>query len=136
MAKKYWLVKQEPEAYAWDQFVADGVTDWSGVRNYQARNNLRAMKTGDQVLYYHSVTGKCVMGIAEVVKEHYPDTTAEKGDWSAVDLSPVKPLKHPVSLAQIKEDPDLSEVALVRHSRLSVMPLTSAEFKRIVKLGS
>lgn len=136
MAKKYWLVKQEPEAYAWDQFVADGVTDWSGVRNYQARNNLRAMKMGDQVLYYHSVTGKCVMGIAEVVKEHYPDTTAEKGDWSAVDLSPVKPLKHPVSLAQIKEDPDLSEVALVRHSRLSVMPLTSAEFKRIVKLGS
>lgn len=136
MAKNYWLVKQEPEAYAWDQFVADGVTDWSGVRNYQARNNLRAMKKGDQVLYYHSVTGKCVMGIAEVVKEHYPDTTAEKGDWSAVDLSPVKALKHPVSLAQIKEDPELSEVALVRHSRLSVMPLTSAEFKRIVKLGS
>ena len=136
MAMNYWLVKQEPEAYAWDQFVADGVTNWSGVRNYQARNNLRAMKKGDQVLYYHSVTGKCVMGIAEVVKEHYPDTTAEKGDWSTVDISPVKPLKHPVSLAQIKEDPELSEVALVRHSRLSVMPLTAAEFKRIVKLGN
>jgi predicted RNA-binding protein with PUA-like domain len=136
MAMNYWLVKQEPEAYAWDQFVADGVTNWSGVRNYQARNNLRAMKKGDQVLYYHSVTGKCVMGIAEVVKEHYPDTTAEKGDWSAVDISPVKPLKHPVSLAQIKEDPELSEVALVRHSRLSVMPLTAAEFKRIVNLGN
>ena len=136
MAKKYWLVKQEPEAYAWDQFVSDGVTDWSGVRNYQARNNLRSMKMGDQVLFYHSVTGKCVMGIAEVVKEHYPDTSAEKGDWSAVDLAPVKALKQPVTLAQIKEDPALSEVALVRHSRLSVMPLTAAEFKRIVKLGS
>ena len=136
MARKYWLVKQEPEAYSWDQFVTDGVADWTGVRNYQARNNLRAMKNGDQVLYYHSVTGKCVMGIAEVVKEHYPDTTAEKGDWSAVDICPINPLKHPVTLAQIKEDPDLSEIALVRHSRLSVMPLTAAEFKRIVKLGS
>ena len=136
MAMKFWLVKQEPEAYAWDQFVSDGVTDWSGVRNYQARNHLRSMKKGDHVLYYHSVTGKCVMGIAEVIKEHYADTTAEKGDWSAVDISPLKPLKNPVSLAQIKEDPELKDIALIRQSRLSVMPLTSAEFKRIVKLGS
>ena len=136
MAKKYWLVKQEPEAYSWDQFVSDGLTDWSGVRNYLARNHLRAMKKGDQVFFYHSVTGKCVMGIAEVVKEHYPDKTAEKGDWSAVDISPVKPLKNPVSLAQIKEDEELSEIALIRQSRLSVMPLTNTEFKRIKKLGN
>lgn len=131
----HWLVKQEPTAYSWDQFVKDGCTAWTGVRNFQARNHLRAMRRGDEVLFYHSVTGKAVVGVAKVCKEAYPDPTAEEGDWSCVDLKPVRALKMPVTLDSIKVDPDLSEIALIRQSRLSVMPLTDAEFTRIAKLG-
>ena len=131
----HWLVKQEPTAYSWDQFVKDGGTAWTGVRNFQARNHLRAMRRGDEVLFYHSVTGKAVVGVAKVCKEAYPDPTAEEGDWSCVDLKPVRALKIPVTLDSIKVDPDLSEIALIRQSRLSVMPLTDAEFTRIAKLG-
>ena len=131
----HWLVKQEPTAYSWDQFVKDGGTAWTGVRNFQARNHLRAMRRGDEVLFYHSLTGKAVVCVAKVCKEAYPDPTAEEGDWSCVDLKPVRALKMPVTLDSIKVDPDLSEIALIRQSRLSVMPLTDAEFTRIAKLG-
>ncbi len=131
----HWLVKQEPTAYSWEQFVKDGGTAWTGVRNFQARNHLRAMKRGDEVLFYHSVTGKAVVGISKVVREAYPDPTAEEGDWSCVDLKPVGALKTPVSLDVIKADAALAEIGLLRQSRLSVMPLKPAEFARIVKLG-
>lgn len=135
MAKQYWLVKQEPDAYSWDDFVKDGSTAWTGVRNFQARNNLRAMKKGDLVFYYHSNVGKEVVGIAKVVKEAYADTTAKEGDWSAVDISPVKPVKTPVSLDQIKSDKILKEMILVRNSRLSVSPVTEEQAKRISELS-
>lgn len=132
----YWLVKQEPEAYAWDRFVQDGRTAWTGVRNFQARNNLRAMKANDRVLYYHSVSDKQVVGVAKVAKEFYPDPTADEGDWSVVDLVPWKALKRPVTLATIKADPVLKDMPLVRQSRLSVTPLTEAQFKRVLELGA
>jgi len=132
---EYWLVKSEPEAYAWTQFVKDGKTAWTGVRNFQARNNLRAMKKGDQVFFYHSVSDKQVVGLARVAKEFYPDATAEEGDWSCVDLEPVKPLKNPVSLETIKTDVVLKEMPLVKQSRLSVTPLTKSQAERILKLG-
>jgi predicted RNA-binding protein with PUA-like domain len=131
----YWLVKQEPTAYSWDDFVRDGKTTWTGVRNFQARNNLRAMKKGDAVLFYHSVVGKCVMGEAEVVKEAYPDPTAKEGDWVCVDLKPGKPLKRPVTLDEIKASKALENFLLVRHSRLSVMPATPAEYRAILALA-
>ncbi len=131
----YWLVKQEPDAYAWSQFVADGKTAWTGVRNFQARNSLRAMKKGDLVLYYHSNIGKEIVGIAKVVKEHYPDPTAEEGDWSVVDLAPVKPLKKSVTLDALKADAVLKDIPLVKQSRLSVSPLTEPQFKRVLALG-
>ncbi len=130
-----WLVKQEPEAYSWDKFVSDGGTAWTGVRNFQARNNLRAMKKGDVVLYYHSVEGKEVVGIAKVAKEAYPDPTAEEGDWVCVDLVPVKPLQSPVTLDVVKMDKSLQGIPLVKSSRLSVQPVTSAQLQRILKLG-
>ncbi len=132
----YWMVKQEPESYAWAAFVKDGRTAWTGVRNFQARNNLRAMKKGDLVLYYHSVMDKKVVGIAKVVKEAYPDPTAKEGDWSCVDLVPMKALKQPVELEAIKKDSKLKNIALVRQSRLSVIPLTKTEYNRIVELSS
>jgi predicted RNA-binding protein with PUA-like domain len=132
---QYWLVKQEPEAYSWDNFVKDGRTAWTGVRNFQARNNLRAMKKGDRVLFYHSVSEKQVVGIARVEKEAYPDPIATEGDWSCVDLVPVQPLKKPVTLEAIKTDKALKDLPLVKQGRLSVMPLTSAQFKRLVELG-
>jgi predicted RNA-binding protein with PUA-like domain len=135
MTKQYWLVKQEPEAYSWDAFVKDGRTAWTGVRNFQARNNLRAMKKGDLVFYYHSVTGKEVVGLARVDKEHYPDSTADEGDWSVVDLVPAKALAKPVTLDQIKADKVLRNMKLVRQSRLSVTPLTEAEFRRLIELS-
>ena len=135
MARSYWLVKQEPEAYSWDDFVKEGETYWDGVRNYQARNNLRAMKKGDLVFFYHSVSDKEIVGVAEVTQEHYPDPTAKEGDWSVVDLAAVKPMKKPVSLAQIKAEKSLEDIALIKQSRLSVMPITEAEFRRILKLG-
>ena len=131
----HWLVKQEPDAYAWSQFVADGRTAWTGVRNFQARNNLRAMKKGDLVLYYHSNIGKEIVGVAKVVKEHYPDPTADEGDWSVVDLAPVKPLKTFVTLDALKADAVLKDMPLVKQSRLSVSPLTEPQFKRVLSLG-
>lgn len=131
----YWLVKSEPEAYAWETFVKDGKTAWTGVRNFAARLNLRAMKKGDVAFFYHSGEGKNVVGTAEVVKEAYPDATAEEGDWSCVDLKALKPLSKPVSLAQIKADAVLKEMTLVRQSRLSVSPVTSAQADRLMKLG-
>ena len=133
---RYWLVKQEPEAYSWDDFVADKGTDWDGVRNYQARNNLRAMKRADRVLFYHSVGPRQVVGIARVHRTAFPDPTATDGDWSAVHLKPVKTLKNPVSLDQIKSEPSLSGVALIKNSRLSVQPLSKTAFEKIVRMGS
>lgn len=130
-----WLVKQEPSTYSWDDFVSDGRTTWTGVRNYGARNNLRAMKVGDRVLFYHSVVGKQVMGIAKVVRAAYADPTAKEGDWSCVDLAPEKALARPVSLEEIKDVPALKEIALVKNSRLSVQPLSKAEFEEIVRLA-
>src|ERR1700759_4083854 len=127
--KNYWLVKQEPESYSWDDFVAEKGTSWTGVRNFSARNNLRAMKKGDDVFYYHSGEEKAVVGLATVVREAYPDKTADEGDGSSVDLKPVRRLKNPVTLRAIKETPTLKNMKLVRQSRLSVMPLTPAEFK-------
>ena len=135
MARSYWLVKQEPEAYSWDDFVKEGETYWDGVRNYQARNNLRAMKKGDLVFFYHSVSDKEVVGVAKVTREHYPDPTAKEGDWSVVDLAAAKPMKKPVSLAQIKVDKSLEDIALIKQSRLSVMPITEAEFRRILEMS-
>ena len=131
-----WLVKQEPETYSWDDFVRDGRTDWTGVRNFQARNNLRQMKAGDRVLFYHSGTGKCVVGVAEVVKGAYPDPTADDPQWVAVDIKPVKPLKEAVPLAAIRYTAKLANLPLIRQSQLSVMPLTKEEFATIVAMGS
>src|SRR3989475_3453206 len=131
-----WMVKQEPEAYSWDDLVRDGRTDWTGVRNFQARNNLRQMKVGDRVLFYHSGTGKCVVGIAEVAKAAYPDPSADDPQWVAVDIKPVKPLKETVPLASIRYNPKLSNLPLIRQSQLSVMSLTKEEFDTIVGMGT
>lgn len=131
----YWLVKQEPSAYSWDDFVRDKGTAWTGVRNFQARNNLRAMRKGDRVFYYHSVTDKEIVGLAEVAKEAYPDPTAKEGDWVCVELRPVKALARPVSLEAIKKDKRLKDFLLVRQGRLSVMPVSSEEWKAIRELG-
>ena len=135
---QYWLVKSEPESYSWSDLVKDGKTSWTGVRNFAARNNLRAMKKGDIVAFYHSVSDKQIVGIAKVVGESYPDKTAKKdeGDWLAVDLTPDKPLKKPISLEQIKADPVLKNMALVRISRLSVTPVTEAEYRHILSLAA
>jgi len=133
--KKYWLVKQEPSAYSWDDFVREGKTSWTGVRNYTARNNLRTMRPGDEVLFYHSVTDKAAVGIAKVVRAAYPDPTAKEGDWSTVDLIPVKPFRHPVTLEQIKRNARLKNISLVRQSRLSVHSLSGAQFRDIVRLS-
>lgn len=132
---KHWLVKQEPDTYPWEQFVHDGKTAWTGVRNFQARNNLRAMSVGDEVFYYHSVKGKSVIGTARVKREAYADPTADEGDWSCVDLVPEAAFARPVSLEEIKDTPELSELALLRQSRLSVMPVSAAEAKVLHRLG-
>ena len=131
----YWLVKQEPESYSWSDFMKDGKTAWTGVRNFAARNNLRAMKKGDAVFYYHSGTGKEVVGLARVAKEAYPDPTAEEGDWSCVDLAPEKALKKPVELDAIKADKILKEMKLVKIGRLSVSPVTKEQFERVLELS-
>jgi predicted RNA-binding protein with PUA-like domain len=131
----HWLVKQEPETYSWSDFVSDGRTDWTGVRNYQARNNLREMKTGERVLFYHSGKDKAVVGVAEVVKSAYPDPTADDEQWVAVDLKPIKALKNPVPLAAIRYDKRLSQLPLIRQSQLSVMSLTKDEFDILVATG-
>ena len=134
-ASQYWLVKQEPEAYSWDDLVRDRGTEWTGVRNFQARNNLRQMKVGDRVLFYHSGEQKAVVGIAQVAKSAYPDPTADEAQWVAVNIKPVKPLGAPVPLTTIKAEPKLANMLLVRQSRLSVMPVTKEEFKTIVVQG-
>jgi predicted RNA-binding protein with PUA-like domain len=136
MARSYWLVKSEPFKYSWDQFVEDGATYWDGVRNAQARNNLRAMKKGDLVLYYHSNEGKDVVGIAKITRESYQDPTTPDDRWVVVDLEPVKPMKESVTLQVIKQDPKLADVALVKQSRLSVMPIEKRHFDRILELGN
>lgn len=136
MTKQVWLVKTEPEAYSWETFCKDGSTAWTGVRNYQARIHLKAMKKGDRVFFYHSVTDKAVVGTAEVVRSAFPDPTVPEADgWVAVELKPVKKLKMPVTLEQIKAEPSLSKIALLRQSRLSVMPVTQDEFAAIMKLS-
>lgn len=135
MAQQHWLVKQEPSDYAWETFVREGRVAWTGVRNYQARLHLRAMAVGDLVAYYHSGEGKEVVGVARVLRAAYADPTADEGDWSCVDLEPVQGLTSPVTLAVIKGDPILKELALVRQSRLSVMPVTPPQFARLLELG-
>lgn len=132
----YFLVKSEPNVYSWDHLVKDGKTFWDGVRNYQARNNLKAMKKGDLVLYYHSNIGKEVVGIAKVVKEYYQDPTTDDERWVAVDIEPVEKFKKSVTLEEVKNDELLQNIALVRQGRLSVMPLEAEEFDRIVELGN
>ena len=133
--KKHWLVKQEPSAYSWADLVKDGKTQWTGVRNYTARNNLRAMRKGDAVLFYHSVVGKEVVGIAKVIREAYVDPIATEGEWSAVDVAPDKALPRPVTLEEIKRNPKLKEMALLRLSRLSVQPVTEAEFREVLRMA-
>jgi len=133
--RSYWLVKTEPGAYSWQDQLDEGTSVWDGVRNYQARNNLRAMKKGDLVLFYHSVGPRDVVGVTKVVREHYQDPTTDDERWSVVDLKAVKSVAKPVTLKQIKADEFLQDIALVKHSRLSVMPLTIDEFERILELG-
>ncbi|MCB0517429.1 MAG: EVE domain-containing protein [Lewinellaceae bacterium] len=132
---EYWLIKSEPEEYSFQDLQKDGKTMWDGVRNYAARNHLRGMKKGDLVLFYHSVNDKEVVGICKVLKEHYPDPTADSGDWSVVEFAPVKPLKKKVTLAQIKTTNELQNIGLVRIGRLSVMPLAAHEFEKILEMG-
>jgi predicted RNA-binding protein with PUA-like domain len=144
--KQFWLVKSEPSTYSWQDFLAEAETSWTGVRNYTARNNLRKMGKGDEVFFYHSgdppspkatarqVT-RAVVGIARVTRTAYADKTAKDGDWSTVDLAPIKPLRRPVTLAEIKKNPCLKKMPLVRLSRLSVSPVTATEFREIVRLG-
>ena len=133
---QHWLVKTEPEKYAWADLVRDGRTMWDGVRNYQARNNMQQMQPGDLVLYYHSVSEKAVVGIAKVDKAAYPDPTTDDGKWVVVDLVPFRDFKEPVTLEQIKQDKRLENIALLRQSRLSVMPLTGEEFDVLLALGN
>ena len=131
----YWLIKSEPSAYSWEQFIKDKQTFWSGVRNYAARNNLRAMKKGDLAFFYHSNEGLNIVGIAKVVKENYPDLTAKEGDWSGVDFAPLKAMKTPVTLEQIKKEASLKTMEFIRISRLSVSKVTDKEFEKILEMG-
>jgi predicted RNA-binding protein with PUA-like domain len=131
----HWLVKSEPVKYAWDQLVKDGKTFWNGVRNYQAANNLKAMKKGDEAFFYHSNEGLEIVGICEIVKEYYPDHTDESGKFGMVDVKASRPLKTPVTLQEIKAEPALADIALIKQSRLSVMPITATQWKLICKMG-
>ena len=133
--KSFWLVKQEPSSYSWSDLVAEGETSWTGVRNFAARNNLRKMRPGDEVLFYHSGDEKGVVGIAKVTRTAYPDPTAKEGDWSTVHLAAVKPLPRAVTLHEIKSNSRLKGIPLIRQSRLSVMPLTESDFREILKMG-
>jgi predicted RNA-binding protein with PUA-like domain len=132
----YWLIKSEPSAYSWDQFVKDKKTSWTGVRNAQAALNLKAMKVGDRCFFYHSNDGKEIVGIAEVIKAAYPDPTDKDGKAVTVDLKPVEPVAHPVTLAAIKADPQFKELGLVRQSRLSVSPVGSEHWKRLTRMAA
>ena len=131
----YWLLKSEPGSWSWDDQVRAGVGEWDGVRNHQANNNMKAMKRGDRCFFYHSVNAKEIVGVVEVVKEHYPDPTDASGRFGMVDIKPVVPVTQPVSLQQIKQDPLLQDMPLVRQSRLSVSPVTAAEWRRICTLA-
>jgi predicted RNA-binding protein with PUA-like domain len=131
----YWLVKSEPSVYSWEQLVKDKKATWDGVRNYAARNFLKAMKKGEEVLYYHSNEGLEIVGIAKVTHEFYQDPTTEDPAWVVVDLAPFKPLKNPVGLAAIKKEKKLAEMALVRLGRLSVQPVTDAEWKTVMEMA-
>lgn len=131
----YWLVKSEPDAFSWDQQVAHGVEPWTGVRNFAARNNLRAMKLGDLAFFYHSNIGREIVGVVRVAREHYADPTAESGDWSAVDMAAVGPMPRPVTLAEMKADPALEGFGLIRLSRLSVVPVSEAHWAHICRRG-
>ena len=135
MPRRYWLAKSEPFKYSWNEFVEDKSTYWDGVRNAEARNNMQAMKKGDLVLFYHSNEGKEVVGVAKVTKESYQDPTTDDERWVVVDLAPVKALKEPVTLADIKADPKLAEIPLIKRSRLSVTPMPKPAFDRILKKG-
>ena len=131
----YWLVKSEPATYSWQDLIRDGKTAWDGVRNFEARNNLRAMKSGDLLLFYHSGADKAVVGVAKVVREAYPDASAADEDWSCVDVAPVRAMKEPVTLDRMRADKKLSGFALLKRSRLSVVPASTAEYGRILELG-
>jgi predicted RNA-binding protein with PUA-like domain len=133
---QYWLVKSEPDAFSWDQQVANGVEPWTGVRNHSAKLNLKAMKKGDRAFFYHSNEGKEIVGVVEVVREAYPDPTAEKGDWVSVDMKTVAPMQKPVTLAAIKADPVFADFGLVRLSRLSVVPVSKQHWDRICRMGA
>jgi predicted RNA-binding protein with PUA-like domain len=135
MPTRHWLVKSEPSVYSWQKFTTEKKAVWDGVRNFEARNNLRAMKKGDLVLFYHSNDGKEVVGVATVAKEAYPDATAEEGEWSVVEITPKKALAVPVTLAQCKADKKLANFGLVKKSRISVVPATPEEFARVLELG-
>lgn len=135
MARQYWLVKSEPDAFSWDQQVANGVEPWTGVRNAQAANNLKAMKAGDRAFFYHSNIGKEIVGIVEVARTAYPDPTDETGRWVCVDMKTIRPVPKPVTLATIKETPALAELALIRQSRLSVMPVSAEDWALLCRMG-
>jgi predicted RNA-binding protein with PUA-like domain len=135
MGNQYWIVKQEPSSYSWADFVQEGRTAWTGVRNFAARNHLRTMRKSDRVLFYHSGEEKQVVGVAKVAREFFPDPTAKEGDWSAVELVPVEPLPKPVSLQTIKSDKSLKDIMFVRQSRLSVSPLTEEQYRHILTLA-
>jgi predicted RNA-binding protein with PUA-like domain len=132
---RYWLLKSEPSAYSWDQLVKDGRTNWSGVRNFQAANNLKAMKNGDRAFFYHSNEGLDIVGIVEIVKEAYPDASDKQGRFVMVDVRPLQPVKQPVTLAAIKAEPKLADLALVKQSRLSVVPVAAEEWRIICKMA-
>lgn len=132
----YWLIKSEPDAYSWDQFVTDGSTVWDGVRNAQASNNLKAMQPGDEAFYYHSNVGREVVGIARVTKSAFPDPKDDTGRWVAVEVEPVRPLERPVTLAQMKQEPRFKDFGLIRQSRLSVVPVREQEWDLIVKMSA
>lgn len=132
---KYWLVKQEPEAYSFSDLIRDGKTEWTGVRNYQARNHLRSMKKGDTLFFYHSVSEKQIVGLAQVSREAYPDSTATEGDWSCVEVRPIRAFKTLVTLEMVKKHSTLCEIPLIRQSRLSVMPIATRDAQSILKLA-
>ena len=132
---QYWLVKSEPDSFSWDQQVAREFEPWTGVRNHTAKNHLKSMKLGDRAFFYHSNVGKEIVGLVEVVREAYPDPTADSGDWVCVDMKAVAPMPRPVSLVEIKADPALADIPLVRYSRLSVMPISGPHWNRICRMG-
>jgi len=132
---QFWLVKSEPDAFSWDQQVANDIEPWTGVRNHMAKNNLKAMKVGDKALFYHSNIGKEIVGMVEVAREAYPDPSAEKGDWVAVDMKAVAPMPVPVTLVAIKAEPSLEGIALIRQSRLSVMAISPEHWEILLRMG-